>query len=361
MTAIAFGQVLVGLVLLVVGGEFLVRGASALATRLGISPLTVGLTIVSVATSAPELAVSLGAAVRGETELAVGNVVGSNIANILLILGVAALIMPLVVKIQLLRVDIPFMTALSVVAIVLAIDGNLNIVDGLVLLALYLVHLVYSVIAGRRSSPEDVAEIAGSVDAVPMHVGAAFGLIILGVATLVGGSQLLVAGAITIAAALGVSGLVIGLTIVAVGTSLPELAAAIVAVRHGERDLAVGNVVGSNIANIGLVLGLPAIISGEGIVVPHAAIVLDMPLMIAVSSALLPVAVMTGLVITRWEGLVFVGLYVAYLIYVVLAAIGHGALGSYTLAMAWFVLPLVGFTLVASLAKTLIKRQHHAD
>ena len=173
-----------------------------------------------------------------------------------------------------------------------------------------------------------------------------FLLVVLGVALLVGGATLLVEGAVNIATTLGVSSLVVGLTVVAVGTALPELATAIIAVRRGERDLAVGNVVGSNIFNIGVVLGLPALISLEGIPVASAAVAFDMPVMLAAALALLPVA-FTGFAVARWEGALFVALYLAYTGYVVLAATEHDALEGFTATMAWFVLPLIAVTLLA--------------
>ena len=169
-------------------------------------------------------------------------------------------------------------------------------------------------------------------------------LVVLGIALLVAGATLLVEGAVSIATSLGVSSLVVGLTVVAVGTSLPELATSVIAVRRGERDLAVGNVVGSNIFNIGVVLGLPALISPGGIPVSGAAVALDIPVMLAAAVALLPIA-FTGFAVARWEGALFVALYAAYTGYVVLAATEHDALEGFTWTMAWFVLPLVALTL----------------
>lgn len=332
--------VVVGLVLLVAGGEGLVRGASAIARRLGMSPLVVGLTIVSVATSAPELAVSTGAVLQGQPELAVGNVVGSNIANVLLILGLSALLLPLVARRRLVRIDLPFMVALSVLLLVLTLDGGISRWDGLLLLVLFAAHLTYCVVTGR-GHVEDQDDDEGP----PPKVLTAVVLVVVGVGLLVLGSRWLVDGASAIAAAFGLSDLVIGLTVVAIGTSLPELAASLVAVRQGERDLAIGNVVGSNIANIGFVLGLPAVITSAGIPVPRAAVALDIPLMIAVAVALLPIA-FTGFVVKRWEGGLFLALYASYLAYLVLWATEHDALDGFTLVVGAFVLPLVALTLL---------------
>ncbi|CAL8973044.1 hypothetical protein TESS_TESS_02644 [Tessaracoccus sp. O5.2] len=329
--------ILGGLVLLVFGGELLVRGAGALARRLGLSPLVVGLTVVSVSTSAPELAVTVDSVFRGAPELAVGNVIGSNTANVLLIIGAAALIAPLAVRRQLLRFDLPAMVAISVLLLLLSLDGAVGLIDGGILLAAFVLLTVWTVILGRRAAREDRDDEA----AAPLPpVWASVLLVAVGITALVIGAQLLVGGAVAIASDLGVSELIIGLTIVAVGTSLPEVAATLAAVRRGEVDIAVGNVVGSNIANIGLVLGLPTLLSPGGIPVPPSSVALDLPLMIAAALALGTVA-FTGHRVVRLEGAVFIALYAAYLGYMVLASADHDALRGFTWVMVWFVLPLV--------------------
>jgi len=335
-----------GLILLVAGGEALVRGASTLAVRVGISPLVVGLVVVSAATSAPELAVTVGAVLRGEPDLAVGNVIGSNIVNILLILGLSALVMPLIIKRQLVRFDIPIMVGMSVLLVVVSLDGQIGLLDGVLLLAGLVAHAVMSIVVSRR----EVADAAAPVETLPLNakpvpLWLAALLLVAGIGLLVLGAQLLVDGAVSIAISLGVSSLVVGLTVVAIGTSLPELATSIIAVRRGERDMAVGNIVGSNIFNIGMVLGVPAIIFGQGIPVPGAAIALDLPLMLAAAVALLPIA-FTGFIIARWEGGMFVALYIAYTVYLVLASTQHAALEGFTDVMLWFVLPLIVVTLI---------------
>jgi cation:H+ antiporter len=347
VSALDVGLVVVGLVLLVAGGEALVRSASTLAARAGISPLVIGLVVVSAATSAPELAVTLDAVAQGQPDLAIGNVVGSNIANILLVLGMSAMVLPLLIKRQVVRFDIPVMVGLTVVALVVSLDGTISFFDGLLLLGGLLLHAVMSVVLGRREvRMEQHTTDSMPLNAAPVPLWLASVLLIVGVGLLVAGSRALVIGAVNIATALGVSGLVVGLTVVAIGTSLPELATSIVALRRGERDMAVGNIVGSNIFNLGLVLGLSAMVFGDGIAVPRAAVALDMPLMLAGALALLPIA-FTGFVIARWEGTLFVTLYGAYLVYVVFAATDHDALEGLTAAMVWFVLPLVAMTLIA--------------
>jgi cation:H+ antiporter len=338
--------VVAGLALLTFGGEALVRGASTVAAKINVSPLVIGLVVVSAATSAPEFAVTIGAVLNGEPDLAIGNVVGSNIANILLILGLAAVISPLVIRRQLVKFDIPVMLVASLLLVLFSLDGRISPLEGFALFSILALHAATSVILGRKAQqpPADAEDIPiiSSRWAIPISLL----LVVTGVAMLVGGSQLLVMGAVSLATDLGVSSLVIGLTVVAIGTSLPELATSIIAIRRGETDMAVGNVVGSNIFNIGLVLGVPALIFGEGLPVAGGAIAIDLPLMLAASVALLPIA-FTGLLIARWEGAVFLSLYIAYLTYLVLDSTGHDAAQGFTSAMLWLVMPLIAVSLLA--------------
>jgi len=347
MNILDAGLIIAGLALLVAGGEALVRGAGTLASRAGISPLVIGLVVVSAATSAPELAVTVGSVVNGEPDLAVGNVIGSNIANILLILGLSAVISPLLIKRQLVRFDIPVMVGISLLLVVVSLDGSVSVLDGILLFSALVLHTIISIRLGRK----EVVDPSAKPDTMPLNskpvpLWLAILLLILGIGLLVAGAQLLVLGAVGIATSLGVSSLVIGLTVVAIGTSLPELATSLIALRRGETDMAVGNVVGSNIFNVGMVLGLPAIFFAEGIPVAASAISIDLPLMLAASVALLPIA-FTGFVVARWEGLLFVLLYTSYTLYLILASTQHDAAEGFSTIMLWFVLPLVAMTLVA--------------
>ncbi|MGF0226698.1 calcium/sodium antiporter [Dietzia natronolimnaea] len=376
MSALTVAALAVGFVLLVAGGESLVRGAGRLAVSLGISPLVVGLTVVAFATSTPELAVSVDAALSGHPGLAVGNVVGSNIANVLLILGLTALIAPLLAKSRIVRVDIPIMVGFSVLLLVVALDGVISSLDGLLLFAGVVAYVVATVIISRRraADPTSTAQdeptvehaegatgeqsaagagtpesAAGAVDVDPAEDGASHSvlkssaMVALGVLMLVVGARLLVTAASDLAAAWGMSDLVIGLTVVAIGTSLPELATSLVAAFRGERDLAVGNIVGSNMFNIGAVLGITSLITP--IEVAAGAIRFDLPIMVAVALALLPIA-FTGMAIKRWEGLLFAGFYAAYIAYVVLQASDHDALEPFSTAMLWFVIPFTAVWLI---------------
>jgi len=347
---------LLGLAALVAGAELLVRGASRLAAALGISPLVVGLTVVAFGTSAPEMAVSVQAALSGQTGIAVGNVVGSNILNVLFILGLAALIAPLVVAQQLVRLDVPIMIGISVLLVVLARDGNIGPLEGVLLFSGIVAYTVFQVVQARRErNPEVVAEYAqeyGKSKAAKGGLPLQLVLIVAGLALLVLGAHWLVAGAVVFAKWLGVSETVIGLTIVAAGTSLPEVAASVLASIRGERDIAVGNVVGSNIFNILAVLGLSAIVSGEGLPVPASILSFDLPVMLAVAIACLPIF-FTGFTIARWEGAVFLCYYGAYTGYLVLDAVGHDALPVFSHVMLWFVLPLTILTLALVTARAL--------
>jgi len=342
-----------GLAALVVGADALVRGASKLALSLGLSSLVVGLTVVAFGTSAPELAVSVGAVLDGRTDIAVGNVVGSNILNVLLILGISALIVPLLVHVQVIRQEVPIMIGVTVLLCVLILDGNLSMFEGALLFGLLLAYTTFVIVQSRRETKEAQAEFDEEVQpAVPgawdSSVGMQILLIVVGLVLLVLGAQGIVISAVAFAQVIGVSELIIGLTIVAIGTSLPEIAASIVAAIKGERDIAVGNIVGSNIFNILCVLGLSSLISGSaGLAIAGAVLNFDMWVMLAVAVACLPVF-FSGREIARWEGGVFLAYYLAYVAFLVLAAKQHEALEAYSTAMMLFVVPLTVITLVVT-------------
>ncbi len=366
-----------GFVALIAGGESLVRGASGLARALGMSPLIVGLTVVAAATSAPELAVTVDASLSGSPGIALGNVVGSNIANVLLVLGASALVLPLAVSSQLVRADIPVLAGASILMLVLALDGSISRVDGLVLFLLVVVYVtVLVVVARRRGGANGAGGLSGFGEldaAVPQAPAPAvgpegdaaagrkpllrdIGFIVVGVGLLVLGARWLVRGATEVAQSFGVSDLVIGLTVVAIGTSLPEMATSVMAAVRGEREMAVGNVAGSNIFNLGMVLGLAAIIAPGGVPVGRSAIVFDIPFMVAVALAMLPVA-FTGFAISRMEGGVFVAYYLAYTAFLLLAAAEHDALEPFSAVMAGFVAPItVGWILVLAVYEFGVRR-----
>ena len=340
-----------GLILLVIGANTLVRGSSKLAMSFGISPLVVGLTIVAFGTSAPEVAVSVGAVLDGKTDIAIGNVVGSNILNVLFILGMSALIAPLVVNIQLIRQEVPIMLGASLLLLALSLDGRLSFLDGGFLFVLLVAYTAFVVVQSRRETQAAKDEFAEEIrparaGAWDSHWAAQIGLIAAGLVALVVGSDYLVQASVDFAKAMGVSDLVIGLTIVAAGTSMPEVATSITAAVKGERDIAVGNVVGSNTFNILGCLGLSGLVSGDlGLTMAPSLLAFDIWVMLAVALACLPVF-MTGREIARWEGGVFLGYYMAYVAYLIMAAQQHDALQAFSGVMLGFVVPLTVVTLV---------------
>ncbi len=339
-----------GLAALIAGAELLVRGASKLALSLGISPLVVGLTIVAFGTSSPEMAVSAGAALDGRTDIAIGNVVGSNIFNVLFILGISALIVPLVVHAQIIRQEVPIMIGASLLLLVFALDRTLGRFDALFLLALLAAYTVFLIVQSRRETQATRDEYAAEnrpATGWDRHWGVQLLLVVAGLVLLVLGSGWLVDAATSFARALGVSDLVIGLTIVAAGTSMPEVAASVMAAAKGERDIAVGNVVGSNTFNLLGCLGLAGVLAPDGLPVAASVLNFDLWVMLAVALACLPVF-MTGREIARWEGGVFVAYYAAYTAYLILAAQQHDALPAYSAAMLGFVVPLTVVTLVVA-------------
>lgn len=347
-----------GLVLLVVGAELLVRGAARLAMSLGISPLVVGLTVVAFGTSSPELAVSVQGALDGRPDLALGNVVGSNIFNILFVLGVSALAAPLVVDRQLVRREIPIMIGISLLFWGLALDGAISTLDGALLVALLLVYTVALVVVSRRqpASVPPVEVPAGDAGGPLRLRSVQLVLIVAGLVLLVLGSRWLVSAAVEFARMIGVSELVIGLTIVAAGTSLPEAATSVMAALRGERDIAVGNIVGSNIFNILAVLGITAVVAPSGLTVAPSLLAFDIEVMVAASIACLPI-MFTRHLIARWEGALFLAYYLAYTAYLILFAQDHDALDEYTFVMTTVVLPLTAVTLAVVIGRELQRRR----
>lgn len=349
MNLLAVLAVLAGMAVLVVGADALVRGASRLAAAAGVSSLVIGLTVVAYGTSAPELAVSVGDALTGTGQLAVGNAVGSNIFNVLAILGVSALFGGLVVHRRLVRVDVPLLLGITALVWWLAADGAIGPVEGAVLAGGIVAYSVASYLLGRREPSAVTAEYDEAFGEDPAAAKRrwplAAGLVLAGLVGLVAGAQLLVWGATSIASALGVSELIIGLTVVAAGTSLPELATSVVAARRGERDIAVGNIVGSNIFNLLAVLGFSAL-AGGGIDVPAEAIATDLPVAVLITLVALP-ALALGLSVARWEGALLLAGYLGYVGYLVVRAIGGPAEAA---ARIW----LLGGLLTLAVAVTVI-------
>lgn len=349
---------LLGLALLIGGAEFLVRGASRIAVAFGISPLVVGLTVVAFGTSSPEFAVSVMASFKGEADLAMGNVVGSNIFNVLVILGLAAVVVPLTVAQQLIRFDVPVMIVVSIATLLLGMDGSIGHLDGTLLFAGAVAYTVFLIRQGRREgNPEVKEEYEGHVSrtAGRRKLLTDIGMVVLGLVALVWGSKCLVTGAVTIAKSFGIPELVIGLTIVSAGTSLPEVAASITAALKGERDIAVGNVVGSNIFNVLSVLGLGALVSPHGIPVSPTALHFDIPVMVAIAVGCLPIFLFGR--ISRLNGVFFLAYYVLYLVYLFFTATHHPALPLYQKVLGYGVVPITVLVLLAMGVKALAARK----
>ncbi|WP_415773242.1 calcium/sodium antiporter [Pseudomonas sp. LB3P38] len=344
-------ELLSGLLLLIAGAELMVRAAVRLAARLHVRPLIIGLTIVALGSSAPQMAVSLQATLAQNADIAVGSVIGSSIFNILVTLGLSALIIPLRVSRQLVRLDIPLMIGASLLVFILAWNEELTRVDGIILLAALALYLGLLLRQSRHSARPP------SHDKTPAPWFSSLLMIVTGLAMLVYAGHLLLGAAVSVATDLGLSERIIGLTIVAVSTSLPELATSLIAALRGQRDIAVGNVIGSNLFNLLGVLGFTALIAPSPLSVSPNALAFDLPVMLGVATLCLP-AFYSGYRVTRAEGLMFLGLYLAYGLHVVSFTTGMPLAGKLEHLMLFFVLPaLVAFFLFTSLRAW--RRQHH--
>lgn len=292
-----------GFVLLIKGADWFVDGSSAVAAKFGIPQLVIGLTIVAMGTSAPEAAVSIAAAVNGSAEITIGNIVGSNILNILIILGLSSVITAIAVARSTICYEIPFMIAITGILLLLGLDGSIGLVDGIILLVLFAAYLTYLFIMAKKDKDKESGE------GVSMSVPRSIIFIIVGLAMIILGSNLTVDAASYIASALGLSERFIGLTIVALGTSLPELFTSVSAARKGNADIAIGNIVGSNIFNILFVVGLSSVI----IPVPFAAnFIFDTIIAIAAAVLLLVCCLIGKNKLKRWAGIAMLISYAAY-------------------------------------------------
>ncbi|MGL4822768.1 MAG: calcium/sodium antiporter [Plesiomonas shigelloides] len=365
----------IGLVLLVVGADGLVKGAARLAASIGIPSLVIGLTVVAFGTSAPELAVSIRSALAGQSEMAIANVVGSNIFNVLFILGLAAIITPLAISRQLIRQDVPLMVLASMLVFYMIRDGVLSRLDAGILVVLLLAYTVFLFVQGKRTEATERASGANN-SVAPSASGAALSdaasaeqddevdalirgthptwqnllWIIGGLACLVAGANLLVNSAVNIARAFAVSEAVIGLTIVAVGTSLPEVMTSIVASIKGQRDIAVGNVVGSNIFNLLAVLGVSGVLSSNGLAGNEQLVQQDFPVMLAVALLCVPLF-FTGAILSRIEGALFFILYLAYTLFLIGGALHAPWLASVHGIIVYALIPLTVVVVIGSLVK----------
>ncbi|MFY0685151.1 MAG: calcium/sodium antiporter [Balneola sp.] len=341
MIAIIF---IAGLAALIGGAELFLKGVDHFGIKWKVSPLIMGLTVVAFATGAPELAISLQAAASGSADLVLGNIIGSNIANILLILGISALIKPLAVKLRVVQIDVPIVIAASTLLFVIAMDGELTKLDGVWLLLGLVAYSIFTFFQIKKERRENVHEVDLDEEAQKLLTGWKFyvkniGFLIIGMGLIIQGSSWMVDSAVKIATILGLSELVIGLTIVSIGTSLPEVATSIATIRKGNTDMAVANVLGSNLYNILLTLGLTVVIAPNVLDVSAAAIALDIPFMVAVSIACIPIFI-AGFDITKSDGSIFLFYYGSYLTYLVLEAMDSSFLPTMQVGMLYVVIPL---------------------
>lgn len=344
------GLILAGLAILIVGAQLLVKGASRLALALGIAPLVVGLTIVAFGTSAPELAVSIQSSLSNKTALLLGNVVGSNIYNVLFILGVCATVTPLAVAPQIIRFDVPIMVGAALTLWLMAQDAVLNRLDGAILIAALAAYTSFVIVQSRKEKALVKNDYAEQINEAvrPDRRFWLHGLFILGGLALLGlGSDLLVGGAVAIAEAMGVAEVIIGMTVVTIGTTAPELSACLVAASKGERDIAVGNIVGSNLFNIFAVVGIGAAIAPQGIEVGPRMLSFGIPVMTVVMFACLPVF-FAGQAIRRWEGVMFLFFFAIYLASLVLEEIRDERVLTLHNAVLWLIAPLTIVTIAVS-------------
>ncbi len=319
----AFAAIIAGLVILVFSADRFVEAAAALARHFNISPLLIGMVILGFGTSAPELAVSAISALDGRPALALGNAFGSNIANIALILGFIAVLNPVPVHSQVIRRELPILTVITVLVLWQIYDGEISRVDAFGLLAVFSGVIGWSILQSRKTHADSLnQELTEELASIHMAPKRATLWLIAGLLLLIGSSRLLVWGAVTIAQSLGVSDLIIGLTVVAVGTSLPELAASIAATRKGENDIAVGNVIGSNLFNSTAVIGLAGVI--EPIPVPPEALFRDWPVMavLTFSVFVFGYARKTEGLIERWEGGLLLSTFISYTAFLIIDARG---------------------------------------
>lgn len=297
----------IGFVFLVKGADFFVDGAASIASKLGIPELVIGLTIVAMGTSAPEAAVSIAAAFRGSADITVGNIIGSNVLNTLIILGLSSVIIPLAVKKSTIKYDIPFMIAISVIFLLLGMDNTISHIDGVILSALFIAYLSYMFVCARNGV-SDVEE----VDSSAKNAWQILLLTVGGLALIIAGSNFAVDGATRIARAIGISERFIGLTIVALGTSLPELFTSVSAAHRGNADIAIGNIVGSNIFNILFVIGISALV----IPVPFSA-TFTIDCLVAIAASVLLLLLSFNKRISRIGGATMLLCYAAYFVYLI--------------------------------------------
>ncbi len=350
-----------GLAVLIVGAELLVRGSSRLAMDIGLTPLVIGVTLVAFGTSAPELAVSVVSAAEGETGITLGNIIGGNIFNVLIVLGLSALIAPLRIAPRILRIEVPLMIGVTVLFAGLAWNGLIGWFDGIILIGMLGVFLVFSFRQSKgQESGGDAnvsAQPASSDRGKPSRYLTNGMFVVLGFAGLAFGAEWVTRSTVVLAQTMGVSEMVAGIVIVGGATSLPEAMTSVIATLKGQRELAIGNIIGSNVFNICGALGVASLVAPAGIPVPPSAIWFDIPILLAVALATLPI-LFTGRIVSRWEGALFVAYFLAYVAYLVMEANRHEALPAFSDAMLLFVIPLTALALTVSVVRALLLQRN---
>ncbi len=325
-----------GLIALIGGAEILVRAVTRLASAIGISRLIIGLTVVAFGTSAPELAISIKAGISGQTDLMLGNIIGSNISNTLLILGLVAMLIPLKVNKWLIKSDLPIMIGITAVVYFFSLNGMITFWECLILTGLLITYLIFLARQGGAGTDEIIVKPKRKISSLLIYLF----FCIVGFVLLITGAQWMIDSALIFAEWIGVSELVIGLTVVAIGTSLPEIVVVMVAAIKKERDIAVGSIIGSNILNLLAVLGVSGLFIQGPIPVQDVLIRFDIPLLIVISILCVPIFY-TGYRITRWEGGIFLFFYGSYLYYLYLSGTGHHLLELFTFLMSRWIIPMI--------------------
>ncbi len=331
-----------GLIALIAGAELLVRSVSRLAVVIGISKLIISLTVVAFGTSAPELAISIRAGIAGNTDLMLGNIIGSNITNTLLILGMAALIIPLKVHVKLIRWDVPIMIAITVAVYFFALNGAISFVECMILTCILIGYMIFLIRQGGDTDFKIKVKEKRKPTVILLHSV----LSITGLYVLITGASWLINSSLIFAEMAGVSELTIGLTVLAIGTSLPEIVVVLIAAIRREKDIAVGSIIGSNILNFLAVLGISGLFIPGAIPVQDVLIRFDMILLIIASLLCVPIFY-TGHKIVPWEGMLFLFLYFGYIFYLFLSSTEHSFVTVFTSTMLYFILPVVLLTSIA--------------
>ncbi|MFZ5980651.1 MAG: calcium/sodium antiporter [Candidatus Zixiibacteriota bacterium] len=332
---------IIGLIALLVGADQLVRSATKIALFFGLSPLVIGLTVVAFGTSAPEVAVALSGSLNSHTDLGFGNVIGSNIFNLLFILGLMTVFTPLRIERNVVRIDMPLLIIVSAGFLALALDSRLSKIDGVILLLALVLFTVFTLRRGKMDKKEIEQDLRGRWKAISRGALAIqFIILPLSVILLGRGSDWVVEGSTALARGMGIDEFVVGLTVVAVGTSLPELVTSLLALMHDRRDMAVGNIVGSNIFNILGVVPVMALVSSNGVIITQSSMSMDLPVLLASVVLCFPIF-FSGYRISRWEGVFFLLFYLVYMVFFAIDNDPNSLFGTYMRILMIYVVPPV--------------------